>query len=406
MWSGSQNSRRKSLQPAFPRRWKLIVGRLRLLTATKRSASIWRTQTSLMKTLDPHKGKRRLLRPALTAMIAIGAAGAAIWGFVENREELTREAEGERPLRAAARVAIRDGVPVIRIDAAAQERSGIETTRLRTTHYEDQVRAYGMVLDAARLTDLSNSYANAEAQLRTAQAKATFSKAAFERAQKLYDSERSVSLALLQSAEAAFRADEAGVGAAESQVRTLSATAHQEWGPVLGKSLIERSPTVVRLIERQNFLLQVTLPPGISVPDPPAAATIESPRKARAEITLVSPATRTDARIQGLSFFYLAPAESGVLPGMNVLAFLSSGPGGDGAHVPAEALVWWQDRAWIYRRIETETFVRTQIATDQPTRAGGYIDKTLPRDAEIVARGAQLLLSEEFRAQIQIGEDR
>jgi hypothetical protein len=30
----------------------------------------------------------------------------------------------------------------------------------------------------------------------------------------------------------------------------------------------------------------------------------------------------------------------------------------------------------------------------------------LPGDAEIVTRGAQLLLSEEFRAQIQVGEDR
>jgi hypothetical protein len=294
---------------------------------------------------------------------------------------------------------------VIRIDAPTQERSGIETTRLPSAPYVDQVRAYGMVLDAARLTDLSNNHANAEAQLRTAQAKITFSKAAFERAQKLYDNERSVSLALLQSAEATFRADEAGVGAAESQVRTLSATAYQEWGPVLGKSLVERSPTVARLIERQDFLLQVTLPPGVMVPGPPAAAAIENPRKARSGITFVSPATRTDARIQGLSFFYLAPAESGVLPGMNVLAFLSSGDGVDGVAVPAEALVWWQDRAWIYRRIEPETFARTQIATDQPTAVGGYVDKNLGNDAEIVTPGAQLLLSEEFRVQIQVGED-
>jgi hypothetical protein len=361
-----------------------------------------------MKTPDPHKGKKRLLRRALTAitsMISIAAAGAAIWGFIASREQLTREAESERPLRAAARVATRNGAPVIRIDAPTLERSGIETTRLPSAPYVDQVRAYGMVLDAARLTDLSNNHANAEAQLRTAQAKITFSKAAFERAQKLYDNERSVSLALLQSAEATFRADEAGVGAAESQVRTLSATAYQEWGPVLGKSLVERSPTVARLIERQDFLLQVTLPPGVMVPGPPAAAAIENPRKARSGITFVSPATRTDARIQGLSFFYLAPAESGVLPGMNVLAFLSSGDGVDGVAVPAEALVWWQDRAWIYRRIEPETFARTQIATDQPTAVGGYVDKNLGNDAEIVTRGAQLLLSEEFRVQIQVGED-
>jgi hypothetical protein len=361
-----------------------------------------------MKTPDAHKGKKRLLwraLPAIMAMILIAAAGAAILAFIESREELTRETERESPPKASARVAIRNGTPVIRIDAAAQERSGIETTRLPSAPYLNQVRAYGMVLDAGRLTDLSNGYANAEAQLRTAQAKIAVSKAAFERAQKLYDNERSTSLALLQSAEATFRADEAGVGAAESQVRTLSATAYQEWGPVLGKSLVERSPTVTRVIERQDFLLQLTLPPGVTVPSAQPAATIEGPGKTRSGIAFISPATRTDARIQGLSFFYLASAESGVLPGMNVLAFLSSGASVDGVAVPAEALVWWQNRAWIYRRIDPETFVRTQIATDQPTAAGGYIDKSLLNDAEIVTRGAQLLLSEEFRAQIQVGED-
>jgi hypothetical protein len=357
-----------------------------------------------MKTPFPRKGINRLLGRLSAAAIVIGIAGAVVWGFLQSREEQSRETEREKAVRTATRVA--PGSGVIHVEDEAQERSGIETTRLPPAPYLDQVRAYGMVLDAARLTDLSNSYVNAEAQLRTAQAKVTFSRAAFERSQKLYDNERSISQALLQSAEAAFRTDEAGVGAAESQVRTLTATAHQEWGTVLGKSLVERSATVLRLIEREDFLVQVTLPPGVAVPKPVTSAAIEGPGRARAAITLVSPATRTDARIQGVSFFYLAPAETGVLPGMNVLAFLSSGAAADGVAVPAEALVWWQDRPWVYRRTAPETFVRTQIATDQPTPGGGYIDKSLGPDAEIVTRGAQLLLSEEFRAQIQVGDDK
>jgi hypothetical protein len=357
-----------------------------------------------MQTPYPHEKSRkgRLVGGALAAMVLLAAAGGVIWGFLASREEMDREAEREKPVKAAARVSA--GTGVIHIEPAAQERSGIATARLPAAPWLDQIRAYGMVLDAARLTDLSNSYVNAEAQLRTAEAKVTFSKAAYERVQKLYDTDRSVALALVQSSEAAYRTDEAGVGAARSQVRTLAATAHQEWGPVLGKSLVERSATVVRLIERQDFLVQVTLPPGIPAPKSVAAAAVDSPAKGRAAITLVSPATRTDARIQGVSFFYLAAADSGVLPGMNVLAFLASG-GAEGVAVPAEALVWWQDRPWVYRRTEPATFVRTRIATDQPTPGGGYIDRNLGKEAEIVTRGAQLLLSEEFRAQIKVGGD-
>jgi hypothetical protein len=360
-----------------------------------------------MKTPNPQTypaGRtRQLLGGALALIIVAAAAGAVIWGYLQSREALDEETEREKPVRAAARVTA--GTGVIHVERAAQERSGIETRRLPAARHLDQVRAYGMVLDAARLTDLSNSYVNAEAQLRTAQAKVAFSKATFERSQKLYDSDRNVSQAQLQSAEAAFRTDEAAVGGALSQVHTLAATAYQEWGPVLGRSLVERSATIVRLIERQDFLVQVTLRPGVPAPKSVASAAIESPGSRRAAVTLVSPAARTDARIQGLSFFYLAPADSGVLPGMNVLAFIASGSGADGIAIPAEALVWWQDRPWVYRRTEPETFVRTLVATDQPAPGGGYIDRNLGTEADIVTRGAQLLLSEEFRAQIQVGGD-
>jgi hypothetical protein len=214
-----------------------------------------------MKALHPTQGARPRLMPSALAAVVV-AVGAVIWSFLESREELTREARREQPVSAAASVA--GGSGIIHVARAAQERSGINTARLPLAPYLEEVRAYSMVLDAARLTE--HSYANAEAQLRTARAKVTFSKAAFERAQMLYDNERSVSLALLQSAEAAFRTDEAGAGAAASQVRTLTATAYQEWGPVLGGSLVDWSATVVRLIERQDFLVQVTLPPGVAAP--------------------------------------------------------------------------------------------------------------------------------------------
>jgi hypothetical protein len=349
---------------------------------------------------------RRYLRTLVAVLLVLGLSALVVWGFIEGRGEAAREAERERPVKAPLRVSTENGAPVITVDAETQERSGITTTTPESAPYQEQVRAYGTVLDLARLTDLSNSYANAKAQLQTAQAKLAASKTAFERAQKLYRDQQNVSLAQLQAAEAAFRIDQASLASAESQVRALTATAGQEWGPVLGKSLIDGSPMITRLIERQDFLLQVTLPPGISIVSPPAVATEQIAKGARAEITFVSPATRTDPKIQGVSFFYIAPVGSGVMPGMNVLAFLPSGMTVEGVTVPAAAIVWWQDRAWVYRRTGPDTFTRAEISTELPAPGGGYIVKTLPKETQIVTRGPQLLLSEEFRAQIQVGEDK
>jgi hypothetical protein len=349
---------------------------------------------------------QRPMARALVATITIFGIGTLlVWGFLEGRSEVEREAERERPVKEPLRIAMRGGVPVVTLDIGTQQKSGIETLSLASAPYQEQVRAYAMVLDLARLTDLSNNIASAHSQLDTAAAKLAASKAAFERAQRLIDA-RAASLAQLEAAEAAFRADQAALAAAESQGRTLSATAYQEWGPVLGKSLVDRSPTIVRLIERKEFLLQVTLPPGITIPKAPETGAIQNGPNTRAEIRYISQATRTDPKIQGVSYFYVTSAESEVLPGMNVLAFLPSGKNADGFPVPASAIVWWQDRAWVYRRVDPESFVRTDIGTDLPTPGGGYIAAGLPGDVEIVTRGAQLLLSEEFRAQIQVGEDK
>lgn len=53
------------------------------------------------------------------------------------------------------------------------------------------------------------------------------------------------------------------------------------------------------------------------------------------QVEFLSPATQTDPKIQGLSFYYSADAASNLLPGMNVLAFLPSGAPIDAIEVSA-----------------------------------------------------------------------
>jgi len=178
---------------------------------------------------------------------------------------------------------------------------------------------------------------------------------------------------------------------------------------VVGRALVDDADLVHSLIERREFLLQITIPPARTL-DPPPTASAEIPGSSRrAEIRYISPATRTDPKIQGLSFFYTAAASSGMLPGMNTRAFLVSGKPVDGYVIPPSAIVWWSGRAWVYVRIADDEFTRRQIPTDMP--AGQESKFVVPVSAlsepepAIVLRGAQMLLSEEFRAQIQVEGD-
>jgi hypothetical protein len=233
----------------------------------------------------------RVLRILVAALILFVSGAALIGGFIAARQGRAVEQERERSVKAPLRVSRANGAPVITLDAATQQRSGIETSALMGASYQEEARAYGMVLDLARLTDLSNSYVSAKTQLQTAQAKVAASKPAFERARKLYLDSQALSQAQFEAAEATLHGDEAAVAAAEARLRTLIATAHQDWGPVLSKSLTDGSPMVNRLIERQDFLLQITLLLGTPNLQPPISA-VETAKDVRTAITYVCRNTR------------------------------------------------------------------------------------------------------------------
>ncbi|MCJ2036115.1 efflux RND transporter periplasmic adaptor subunit [Methylobacterium sp. J-068] len=336
----------------------------------------------------------------LSALVATGQ-GARLLG--EARERL--EALQGKPIPAkpahlpAQRTAVEEGRTVVRLSAGERARIAIVTEARPSAAHREELQAYGSVLDLARVTDLTNSYAGARAALQTAQARAEVSRSALQRARALGPYATTVQV---ETAEGTFQTDQAALAAAESQVRTLSATAQQEWGPVIGRAIVERAPAVTRLIERADFLVQVTLPPGETLKGPPAAAFAEvPPQSARIALRYVSPATRTDPRIQGLSFFYTVAGDSGFLPGMSMLAFLSADRSVTGLSVPEAAVVHWQGAAWIYRGVGPDAFARHRLKADPPMSADAYVVEDLPGGTEIVVAGAQALLSEEMRSQSQ-----
>lgn len=289
----------------------------------------------------------------------------------------------------------------VKLSAEQQRQIGLRTAALTAESHPEQFRAYGSVLDVARITDLTNSYANAQAQLQTAQAKFDVAKSAFNRAQSLVQS-AAMAKKDAEAAEGTFRTDQANLAAAESQVKTLAATARQEWGAVIGKGVVERSPQVVRLIERDQFLVQVTLPAGVVLAKPPQVALAQAPtRNANIDLDYVSPATRTDARIQGLSYFFVASGDSGLLPGMNTTVYVPSGKTYEGVFVEDTAIVQWQGRSWVYLRAGSNIFKRHPISTDQPVSDDDYVVQDIPSGSEIVIRGAQVLLSEEAKSELR-----
>jgi hypothetical protein len=96
------------------------------------------------------------------------------------------------------------------------------------------------------------------------------------------------------------------------------------------------------------------------------------------------------------------------LAGITVAAMFPNGEAKPGVDIPPSAVIWQAGRPWMYVQAGSDKFERRAIGEEAaPTADGGYI---LPvsswlRDKLVVVAGAQTLLSEESKNQMQPDED-
>jgi hypothetical protein len=335
------------------------------------------------------------------ALWVVGAVIAvlAVWGFIEGRKELARELERERPVAAPSRVVSQPEGTAVVLDAATQKRADIAVAAVAQTIQPREVEALASVLSPQELIDLRNNYVSAKAQLDKARAALDASSREYERLKALHNDDRNISDKTLQAAEASWRGDEAAERAAQAGIDAIARSAQQKWGRVLASAVADNSPLFQHLSERREVLLRVAAPSGTRLPHPPAMVRITAGGGTFRMARLISPSPQVDPRIQGPTFFYAAPAED-LLVGTTLAARLPIGPQEAGAVVPAAAVVWWQGKAWVYFQSAPDRFVRRELVGAVPVAEGWLVPGLSP--AQIVVRGAQTLLSEELRAQIQV----
>jgi hypothetical protein len=328
------------------------------------------------------------MRRLVGAIIVISLIALLVWGFLQGRKESAAERELDQPVKAPARVSEQDGSAVVRLDAAALSHGGIRVEALPGSKRRARLRAFGRVVEVQPLSDL-------RVNLTKARAAASESQRDVVRQQTLFAQGQGVSKEAVQEAEAKARAEGA-------VVQGFVAQAQEEWGSVIGDWIANDAPELQTLLQLKTLLLLVSLPSGVAAPSPPAEALIESTSGKTTSAQFVSAALRTDPRLQGASFFYTTAAQgSDLLPGMNVTLFLPIGPEKTGVVVPAAAAVWWQGKAWVYVETRPQEFQRRGVETDFPVEHGWFVTSDLAAGERVVTRGAQLLLSEEFRDQIE-----
>jgi biotin carboxyl carrier protein len=184
--------------------------------------------------------------------------------------------------------------------------------------------------------------------------------------------------------------------------------------------IVQAGQLLLEVTDFSGLMARIVWPPGSPVPAPAsvalaptvgAAGGASSARAPTVVATLVGPAPETDSVTRAPVFLYRVPAVwRGARPGTPVVALLPARTGATrGTFVPSEAVVQWQGLAWAYVRRGGGQYVRERVDTRHRVDGGWLV---VPGDPSgvgpgdtVVVRGAELLLSEEFRSRVTVGED-
>jgi hypothetical protein len=339
----------------------------------------------------------RILAITLLAFAVGGVMGA--FYLIPTHADDNDNGSDENP-NPPVRLTIKNGVPTLTITTEEQENAGIIAQQLEQAPPQDYMRGFATVLDPVGLADFVNQYHEAEAQIALAKLRLAASQAAYQRAQILNKDQQNVSTAQLQSTQSAFDLDSNAFASAQARAATVLANARLAWGDALTQGIAENTASINDIVARRAYLVRVTLPPGIVITTPPAVASaLYGGNDVR--LAFVSMATTADPKLQGVSYFYATPAQT-LLPGLTLDVTLAVNGAEPGLVVPDSAVVWLEGKPWIYVRVQPTIFIRRAI---DPSRAGprdGYIVSGLAPNSLIVIRGAQMLLSEEFRASVPV----
>lgn len=322
--------------------------------------------------------------------------------------------ENERPAGRPSATPAAAEEHAVTIDLARQQRGGIVTEALEAVSLRQELRAYATVLEPAGLLALAGDFASAKARLQKARANLEASGQQYNRARALNAEGKNISDKALQAAEAAWQSDRIEASASEEALRVAQDAVRQQWGEVITGWLVQGATALGRLLRQEDLLVQISLPPDERINEkinnltswPPTSAWVRTPRGVLLSVALVSPAPRADVRIQGMSYFYRASAgNKGLLPGMDVEAYLPAGPEARGFVIPLSAVLWRQGDAWVYVQTETVHFARRAISTANPVKGGFFVTEGFKAGERIVVRGAQSVMSEEFGSETRGAEE-
>ena len=333
------------------------------------------------------------MKKILITIIAVVAAAALIFAYLKMSKERAAESEREKPVASESKLSRNaSSETVLMMDEETQKRIALKIAALAPIQLEPEMKGYGRVLDPAPLSLLV-------AELVSSRSAAAASQQELERL-KVLSAQDNASPRALQAADAAAQRDCALADAAR---QGLLAT----WGGAIADRK-DLADLLQSLATGENALVRIDLLAGDFLKTPPLGARLFAlaDENNAVEADFIGTAPAVDAQTQGQGFLFLVKSRPpGFGAGAALLGFVKvAGGAQNGVVIPRAAVTRFNGKPWIYLLTDATTFLRREISLEYPLAEGWFAAQGLKPGDRVVVGGAQLLLSEEQKYQIHMGD--
>jgi multidrug efflux system membrane fusion protein len=324
----------------------------------------------------------------------VGILAGSVAGWALHRPATDPSPEPRAQTQDADSSPAQPALRTVTLNPDAVKDMGLAVTTLKAVRHAPQLQTTAVVLSPQGLATLSAAYFADAGKLSMARANLAVASSEYRRLNVLYHEDQTTSLKALQAARGTLESSRAQTNAALLQLHLDELVVEQQWGPVLAKSLLARSPVFKRILADREWLVEITLDAS-ATHHLPEAVTLTAPSGSELSARLISSFPQTNPVIQGLNFLYVIPARPGFAPGLNLSAEIPAGPARSGVVIPAAAVVWSTGEAWAYKETAPGHFERLLVSTEDPIAGGWFVTEGFAPGDQVVTRAAEELFSAE-----------
>jgi hypothetical protein len=290
---------------------------------------------------------------------------------------------------------------IITLPNSIIKNSGIESQIISESKNQSLYSSYGYVVNLKNLIDYKTNYLNINFEINKLNTQLKEESQHFKKLKFLNEDNKNIADSVVHEKEIEINNLRNNLNIQKSNKDNLLRTINQEWGKPFKELLTYPKKSLLKnIFNSETRLLKITIANNKIqrlIPSELMVSSFSQPKNIyKANFITKSPIGNPD--VQGRAYFYLVSSNN-LMMGSKVNVYIKTGEDSHVKkfHIPKSAIVWSDGKPWIYAKIASNSFLRHPLFKMKEVDDGWNVQFEKIPPKEIVTKGAQLLLSEEYK---------